>query len=166
MVGKKGSYILRFYVQDSFLEKNAAVPTCELFVANTPPRIVNIQMPEVLERPTASGGYKQGFITVQVEDDQGRADIDAVYFYSLKPDSTMANNGDPFLLVDNGIPFALGDLLAQGDQQAGDGIYSYSLLVYNTAVLGNFTFTFYARDKAGNLSSAQIRMIEIVDNGN
>ena len=166
MVDKKGSYLLWFHVLDSFLEKNEVVPAHELFVANTPPRIDEVILPEVMERPAISGTYKLGFLTAQVVDDQGLADIDSVYFYSRKPDSSMANNGEYFVLVDNGKPFVQNQLLEQGDRQAGDGIYSYSLLVYNNAELGTYTFTFYARDKAGNLSAAQIRTIEIVDNSN
>jgi hypothetical protein len=50
-----------------------------------------------------------------------------------------------------------------GDQQAGDGIYSFSLLVSSEALSGFYTFTFYARDKAANLSAAQVRVIEIVE---
>ncbi len=136
MVDKKGSYLLWFHVLDSFLEKNEIVPAHELFVANTPPRIVDIILPEVIERPAVSGAYKLGFLTAQVSDDQGLADIDSVYFYSRKPDSTMANEGKYFVLVDNGKPFVLNQLLEQGDLQAGDGIYSYSLLVYNTCGAG------------------------------
>jgi hypothetical protein len=164
MVDKKGSYLLWFHVLDSFLEKNEVVPSHELFVANTPPRIIDIILPEVMERPVTSGAYKLGFLTVRVSDDQGLADIDSVYFYSRKPDSTMANEGKYLFLVDNGLPFAPNKLLEHGDLQAGDGIYSYSLLVYNTYALGTYTFTFYARDKAGNFSTAQIRTLTIVDN--
>jgi hypothetical protein len=166
MVDKKGSYLLWFHVLDSFLEKNEVVPWHELYVANTPPQIVDINLPEVMERPAASGAYKLGFLTAQVVDDQGLADIDSVYFYSRKPDSTLANNGNYFVLVDNGLPFNLNQPLEQGDLQSGDGIYSYSLLVYNTAALGTYTFTFYARDKAGNFSAVQSRTLTIVDNSN
>jgi len=166
MVDKLGSYLLRFYVQDSFQEKNEVIPEQDLFVANTPPLIVNIVMPEIVERPATSGGYKQGFITAQVVDDQGLADIDSVYFYSRKPDSTLAYQGKSFILVDNGLPFVLNRTFEQGDVQAGDGVFSYTLLVYSTAEVGTYTFTFYARDKVGNLSAPQTRTIEIVVAGN
>jgi hypothetical protein len=163
-VGKQGNYKLLFYVQDSFFEQNEVVPEHEIFVGNTPPQIVDIILPETITRPTSSGTYKRALLTVQVRDAQGLADIDSVYFYSRKPDSTMANEGKRIPLVDNGLPFdPLHPDIYTGDLQAGDGIYSLSLLVYSDYQLGTYTFTFYVLDKAGNLSAPVVRTLEITD---
>ena len=163
-IGKQGDYNLFFYALDSFMEKNINVPQHTIFIGNTPPQIINVVVPDTMQLPVASGTYNRKLLTAQIYDAQGLADIDSVYFYSRKPDSTLANNGQPILLVDNGYPFNPSNPgVETGDQQAGDGIYSFSLLVSSDALTGIYTFTFYARDKAGNLSAAQVRVIEIVE---
>jgi len=164
VLGKQGNYNLLFHVMDSFLEQNETTAVHEIFIGNSPPRIVNINLPETIVRPTASGVYKYGLITVQVQDAQGLGDIDSVYFYSRKPDSTMANGGQPLILVDNGIPFDPDNPSPySGDLKKNDGIYSLSFFIYSDYAVGIFTFTFYVKDKAGNLSTPEVRTLEITD---
>jgi len=103
-------------------------------------------------------------MSVEVADAQGLADIDSVYFYSLRPDSTWANNGIPLLLVDNGLQFDPGNpIIETGDEEAGDGKYSFSLIVESDFELGTYTFFIYIRDKAGNLVGPQSRQITIIE---
>jgi len=89
--------------------------------------------------------------------------VDSVYFYSKKPDGSLANEGRPLVMVDNGKPFNINDPWQQaGDEQAGDGIYSLTILIDNSAQPGRYIFTFYMRDKAGNLSNSMVDSIEVV----
>jgi hypothetical protein len=150
-------------VLDSFTEINSNIPQHTIFIGNTPPQIQNVVVPDTMNRPVTVGAYNRKLISAQVYDAQGLGDIDSVYFYSRKPDSTFANNGQPILLVDNGYPFNPNNPgVETGDQKAGDGIYSFSLLVTSDTLTGFYTFTFYVRDKAGNLSAALIRTLEII----
>jgi hypothetical protein len=116
-------------------------------------------------KPFTLGDYNRELMTVEVSDPQGLADIDSVYFYSLKPDSSWANYGKPFLLVDDGIPFNENIRDPEtGDLVANDGTYSFSIIVYNNPQtnLGTYTFYIYIRDKAGNLTGPEIRQITII----
>jgi hypothetical protein len=167
MVNKMGTYLLWFYALDSFSEQNEVVPAHEMFVGNTAPQFVNISLPASVERPVAAGTYKLAFVTAQVYDAQGLADIDSVYFYYRRPDSTLANNGRPFLMVDNGKPFDFNyPLEYAGDLHANDGTYSLSVIVDNATAPGIWTATFYVQDKAGNMSAVQSRTIDIIAGDN
>jgi hypothetical protein len=102
-------------------------------------------------------------MTAEITDPEGLADVDSVYFFSKKPDSTFANNGQPFVLVDNGIAFNPNNpLIETGDGTSGDGIYSLSLLVYNGSIPGDYTFSFYIRDKAGNLTGPVKKTLQLI----
>ena len=114
-----------------------------------------------MEKPIFSG-YNRELITASVTDPQGLTDVDSVYFYSQKPDGTLANSGDPILLVDNGKPFSAENPAEEtGDEVAGDGIFSFSLLLDNTIDKGMFIFSFYMRDKVGNLSVVKKDSVEV-----
>jgi hypothetical protein len=119
-----------------------------------------------MTKPPNPGDYNRELMTVEVSDPQGLADIDSVYFYSLKPDSSWANMGKPFLLVDDGVPFNASTRDPEtGDLVAGDGIYSFSIIVYNNPQtnLGVYTFYIYIRDKAGNLTGPETRQVAIIE---
>jgi hypothetical protein len=163
--GKQGNYRLLFYVQDTYGELNDIAAEHLLYIGNLPGKFLQITAPDTLQIPSGLGSYNRGLLTASVSDPEGLSDIDSVYFFSLKPDSTYANNGLPFLMVDNGQPFnILNPLVESGDSIAGDGIYSLSLLVYDDANPGLYTFTFYMRDKAGNLSSPAQKKIHLSAN--
>ena len=79
--------------------------------------------------PTGPGELNRELITAEVSDPEGLADIDSVYFFSMKPDSAFALGGQPLIMVDNGLPYNPGGNLwiETGDETAGDGIYSLSI---------------------------------------
>jgi hypothetical protein len=106
---------------------------------NDPPTLSDISAPDSLMR----GDTTAYLISVMAIDPDGAGDIDSVYFISTKPDST--SNGNHFALNDDG---------QIGDATAGDNLYStYIQAPIPTAQLGNYIFTFYARDKHGNNSN-------------
>jgi hypothetical protein len=165
-VNKQGQYDLFFHVEDSYGEEYTFTPAHRIFVGNAGAQFVSIHVPTVMTKPPTPGDYNRELMTVEVSDPQGLADIDSVYFYSLKPDSTLANMGKPFLLVDDGVPFNPSTRDPEtGDLAAGDGIYSYSIIVYNNPQtnLGVYTFYIYIRDKAGNLTGPETRQIAIIE---
>jgi hypothetical protein len=164
-VNKQGEYDLIFQVEDSYGAKNTYIPNPRIFVGNTGAKFLSINVPSYMARPLTPGDYNRELMTVEVSDPQGLADIDSVYFYSLKPDSSWANLGKPFLLVDDGRPFNESNPDPEtGDLVANDGIYSFSIIVYNNPQtnLGTYTFYIYIRDKAENLTGPEVRQITII----
>ena len=132
-----------------------------------PGRIIKIEMQDSIKIP-ATGNFNRALIEVSVEDPDGLKDIKSVFFYSMKPDSSYANNGNPFIMVDNGKPFSFeAPYDGQGDKEAGDGIYSFSMVVFNSPpelpppVEGKYIFNFYSRDKDDNLSEVKTDSIEV-----
>ncbi len=120
-----------------------------VFFENNPPAVSDPKVPDSLILPASASGAIDTLITVMVSDPQSLADIEEVYFYSLKPDSTFANNGNPFFMWDNGLPF-LGDPARPqyaGDKAAGDGIFSFTVVLFGDAQPGQYVFSFYAKDK-------------------
>jgi len=161
--GKKGDYALNFYAVDSYGESNLDPAVRQIYIGNLPPDFINISMPDTMHIPESETAYNYQPITVQVADPEGLTTIDSVYFYSLKPDLTYANDGKPLLLVDNGYAFNENAWwIEAGDVKAGDGIYTYALVVLSDFSPGNYKFSFYIRDKAGNLTGPEIRTIGLI----
>ena len=162
LVGKKGAYKLIFHVEDTVEEENIDKPEHFIHLTNFAGQINNLNLPEVMTIPSEPGEPARELMTAEVTDSEGLADIDSVYFFSLKPDSTYANNGQPFIMVDNGLSYdPLNPLIKTGDETSGDGVYSLSLLVFNGSIPGDYTFSFYIRDKAGNLTGPVKRTIQL-----
>ena len=99
-------------------------PRVHVYIENFGSEFVVFDVPEVMLIPTVPGEVNRELMTAEVMDPEGLFDIDSVYFFSLKPDSTLANGGQPFILVDNGLPFNPdGNLFIEtGDENADDGI--------------------------------------------
>lgn len=163
ITGKEGEYRLIFHVTDTYNESNPGDAVKNVYIGNLPGSFLDIFVPATMNIPSTQGTYNRELMTAEVFDPEGLADIDSVYFFSRKPDSTMANNGLPFLMMDNGLPFNINNSLVEaGDLSASDGIYSFSLVIFSDFNPGEYTFTFYMRDKAGNLTGPVERKINII----
>jgi len=143
--GRSGAYQFSFQAHDKFGGLSDTVLR-SVNIENKAGSVLRISMPAEITKPVS--GTKQIFITAQVDDPQSLADVDSVYFYIEKTD------GMPFVMVDNGKPFNIDNRFDEaGDKTAGDGIYSRTLIVEaRTAIVGTFVFSFYSRDRVGNLS--------------
>jgi len=164
---KSGYYDLKFIVLDSYSENNEDNASHKIFVGNLPPEIGRISMPDTLHIPRGTGAsdYNYKLISVQVSDPEGLSTIDSVYFFSRKPEGELANNGLPFVMVDNGQAFNINDWYIYenyGDQTANDGNYAYPLIVRHDFDPGVYTFMFYVRDKAGNLVGPVNKNVELI----
>ncbi len=108
---------------------------------NDPPTIVQIVAPDTMVLPDI--GSILDTVFVQVSDPDSIDDVDSVWFYSLRPDSQTIG---PFNLqnIGTGMFFLVFQLNASNDQ-------------------GVYTWTFTARDLAGNLSDPVIHYITIID---
>jgi hypothetical protein len=141
-IGRKGSYRLSFFALNLFGQENIPI-IHNIYFTSGKPVITKIAMPDSLERPVGNDPVMVK-ITVWVEDVQGADDIDAVYFYSKKPDGEMGNSGNPFFLINK-----------------GNGVYEIEIGLNSANLLGKYKFTFTARDKAENLSDTVIKIIEV-----
>jgi len=153
--GRIGTYRLEFHTEDSFDEGNFITPIHQIYIENKIGRFLNISVPDSIEKPALPTEYNRKLITAKVNDPQGLTDIDSVYFFSLKPNDSLANNGNPFPMVDNGNPFDISDPWNNaGDEDAEDGTYSLSILIFGDpeTLLGKYVFSFYMRDEVGNLT--------------
>ncbi|MDZ7725107.1 MAG: hypothetical protein U5R06_20395 [candidate division KSB1 bacterium] len=104
-------------------------------------------------------GFRKTFlITVPVTDDQGLSDVRRVWMKWRKADGSFPSSGPYFDLFDNGLPwqedFADWDQGARGDETADDGVYSIMGTFDAQQPPGEYTFTFYALDFAGNESDS------------
>jgi len=151
---KAGMYNIQYHIKDSFDETNLIIPSSPIYIENKTGKIISLSVPDTMHRPAAN--FHHRLLTAKVTDPQGLADIDSVYFFSLRPDTVLANKGNPILLVDNGLPFNIFNPAVEvGDQDEGDGIYSFSLIAFDTTKTGTYKFSFYMRDKAGNLTEVK-----------
>jgi hypothetical protein len=105
-------------------------------VANSAPRFVSLSVPSSIQRP-ATGSSLVTFAAA-VEDDNGLADVDSVYFRNMS-----STNPVLILMYDDG------DLTAHGDSTASDGTYSRILSIDAATTPGTKEFRFTVVDKAG-----------------
>lgn len=160
--GKQGAYEIRFTASDRFDESSRKWAAGTVYIENEGGQVTEVSVADTMHRPSGPNVFNRKLLTATVSDPQQLADVDSVYFFSLKPDSTLANGGNPILLVDNGKPFNINNPAEEaGDEQPGDGIYSFSLLVFSGTQPGVYRFSFYMRDAVGHLSPAVTDSITI-----
>ena len=168
--GKLGDYVLRFRAEDRLGAVSAPVER-PLKIENGPPWIAVVDCPDTVAKPES--GAVAVRVTATVFDPQSLADVKFVGFTSLKPDSTYANNGQPIPMADNGLPFDPSQFPQPyyGDEQAGDGVFTFTMVVYSDADAnsqgvtpvqpGTYRFTFQAEDWVGNRSEPVVKTLVI-----
>jgi len=130
---------------------------------DNPPQITKVSVPDSIQIP-AAGTFNKSLVKAWVSDPEGLGDIRYVYFYSKKPDGSLAHKGEPFLMTDNGKPFNIQYPWEEaGDEKAGDGIYSLTIIIDNSNQTGRYYFTFYAQDMEDSLSAAITDSIEVYE---
>jgi hypothetical protein len=116
---------------------------------NSQPIIRSITAPDTIIRPTT--GYQLLFFAIAVTDSDGYSDIQNVYLKRISPTET-----DNIYLFDDGMT------ALDGDDIAGDGVFSRILSIDATARLGDQVFLFRAMDRSGALSDSTTRTITII----
>ncbi len=160
--GLQGSYTFSVNATDRFGVSGTPL-TQKVQLENEGGRIIKVDMPDQVQRPAVAGDLTIVPIYAFVVDPQGNGDIDSVYFFAQKPDSTFSNNGNPFLMVDNGRPFNMDNPFVEaGDVRADDGIYTLMTLISSSAEAGTYVFTFYMRDKLNHLTPVYTDSIEVL----
>jgi len=164
-----------FFAQSqSGLMSNAIQRTLLITRRNSRPVITQIFMPDSItigQLPSADSTF---LVAVAVADSDGISDILDVFFHSIKPDSTYANNGNPILLFDDGSKNIIQPPSGHsGDALEGDGIFSRKVLLVSFVPnpnpppdtlytqRGNYTFIFRALDNSGAESDSVVRIIKV-----
>lgn len=149
-IKSSGFYTLRFQLKDQ--EGALSFPmirTLSVDLPNLPPVLSNLMAPDSISRRFASGFA----LSVQVTDPQGLADVERVYFNSTKPNGYASSN-NPFALEDDG---------GEGDDVAGDGVYTEVIRISAEVDTGSYIFEFYAEDIAGLTSQVLKHTMLVTD---
>ncbi len=115
------------------------------------PVILSVSAPDTVQRPLA--GARLLTVTARVVDPNGAADIQDVFFNSIRPDGQPAA-GNPFTLFDDGF---------NGDETANDGVFTIVTQIPSTALLGEFRFEFVARDRSGLESATVVKRLVVTE---
>lgn len=147
---KNGLYEIRLKAVDKGGLESAVVQQT-LFIINGKPELSSLTAPADAQRPAS--GLLASLVTVKVQDPQGRGDIKRIWLRAYNPNGT-GFNSNPFTMYDNGLPLDINrwSLGYRGDEMAGDGIYSMTIIFDPGQALGNYRLTFEAEDWLGNLS--------------
>jgi len=124
--------------------------TEEIFLENVPPRIFDVELPDIFQRP--SSGEDTIVVRISANDAQGLVDIDSVKFVVQR----LGGSPSTIQMFDDG------DFADHRDVLAGDGIFSRGLTVSPQSTSGLFYFMFKAVDKVNNQSTTITDSLEIL----
>jgi hypothetical protein len=162
-VGTDGS--VRF-VYHALVEGDTSTVTDILRLENLRPVILSVTASDTLSLPPSPQGsliyYTLDELHAEVTDPDGLGDIREVSFTTLKPDSTLGNQGQPIPLRDNGEP-------EWGDDIDGDGIYSVIIQLQaedaqgDPTLTGAYVYRFVARDYSGQRSDTTYHTVQVIE---
>ncbi len=145
-----------FHVQAFDKSGSASNPLTQyvkvLTYQNDPPFIFNIVAPDTMNLLPDQAAAT--VLKVSVTDPQGLSDIYSVFFNTYKP-GNVPSSGNPFKMADNG------QTEANGDETAGDGVYSLRIFLPPDTQTGNYTFIFEAEDKSEAKSNQITHIITV-----
>ncbi len=148
--------VLARYSGTIFEDKSA------FLLGNIRPRISSVWTPDTVARPTVNEDPNvtntvKFPVTCVVYDANGLEDIRKVQFRSFHTqlDSFM-NGGNPILLYDDGTGTS-----GSGDLQKGDGTYTITANLTETATTGTYQWIFEAQDFSNAYSDTSVRVIVV-----
>lgn len=140
--GITGNYLVEVYAVDSSnLLSNRALGTLSILNDGQPPVIDEVIAPATIQRP-ATGSQQEQLIAV-VSDPDGISNVANVLFWNVN------NPTATFSLFDDGDQ--------GGDDVAGDGRFTVTIVISSTNATGTNTFAFQATDRSG-LKSEIVRV--------
>jgi hypothetical protein len=147
-----GDFVLKLWAQNQNGDiSNLFFLPLHIVRSNQPPVISNLIAPDTLHIGDILS------LTIKASDPDGLVDLYEVGYLSLKPDGSYANGGNRILMFDDGK-----SAIPSGDRVAGDGTYSYTTTVPQTALRGIYVYTFSALDKARTISNTITKKIVIL----
>lgn len=150
--GDVGDYRIEIRgVDDAGMAANTAQAKLRVLFGSKPPEIVGVFAPDTVELQPETIVLT---ISAEVRDASGQADIKQVYFRSFLPDGRPGNNGRPIDMFDDGQP-------GNGDDVAGDGIYSRKVQMPPDTPVGEFRFEFRALDFSGLSSNTVVHKLTV-----
>jgi len=138
-----GVYQIQYYVTDNSNQTNLAAVRSFYFdngQGEVAPVISNLVAPDTVSLGSSTTPI---FLSVHVYDTNGLNDIQSVYFNSYFPNGN-PSSANPFKMYDDG---------TNGDQTAGDGIYSLIVGLPSNVQTGTYRFEFQAVDRSGSVSN-------------
>ena len=144
--GEVGNYTMSIYAVDANGQlSNQVLGTFQLINEGSPPVIDSLVVPDTIVRPTT--GEKEELFIAVVSDPDGLNNIAGVVFWNVaRPDIT-------FSLFDDGE--------SSGDETAGDGRYTTTVVIGSGNAAGINRFAFQATDRAGLKSEVVVKEITI-----
>ncbi|MEA3392922.1 MAG: hypothetical protein U9Q91_08080 [Candidatus Marinimicrobia bacterium] len=133
-----GSISIQYDILDSGVVIRSYVDTLNV-IANLPPVITEITMPDTIVRPIT--GTKDLLIFLEVDDPNGVYDVVNAYF-QVQSNSTGQWSSD----------YSLNDTGTLGDVRSGDGIFSTGLQISSANSAATNYFRFRVKDTASNFS--------------
>ena len=133
-----GSIIANYDIYEDGISIKSFSDTLNV-IANLPPVITEITMPDTIVRPET--GSKALLFSVSVDDPNGIYDVSNAFFQVLS-NSTGQWSSD-YDMYDNG---------EEGDEVAGDGIFSRGLQISSSNSAATNYFRFRVKDTAANFS--------------
>ena len=129
-----GRYVVEAYaVDDDNLLSNTVLGALDIIRDGQPPIIDEVIAPDSIQRPDEGTAELQ--IVAVVSDPDGVSNVSNVLFWNVNsPNNT-------FSLFDDGIQ--------GGDEIAGDGRFTLTIVISSTNALGTNTFAFQATDRSG-----------------
>lgn len=150
---KQGVYQLRFRAEDKSGSQSLPVDHT-IFIENNAPHVAQTSLPDSLQLPPPGQQYLIR-ILAHVWDSQGLNDLRKVTFTVTKEGD---DEGDPIEMFDDG------NKISNGDEEAGDGVFSriVTLQPFPTSKPGTYIFKFIAEDRVGQFSPAVLDTMVIV----
>lgn len=134
-----GQVIAQYDIYESGVSIKSFTDSLDV-IANLPPVITEITMPDTIVRPET--GSKALLFSVTVDDPNGAYDVTNAFFQVLS--NTTGQWSSDFDMYDNG---------EEGDELAGDGIFSRGLQISSTNTAATNYFRFRVKDTAANFSA-------------
>jgi hypothetical protein len=154
------------FVYQALVAGDTSTVTDILRLENLRPVILSVTASDTLALPPVPQGddttlYTLDILRAVVTDPDGLDDIREVSFTTLKPDSSLGNQGQPITLADNGDS-------EYGDLREDDGIYSRIIRLQalddqgEPTLTGTYVFRFVARDYHGQRSDTSFHEVEVI----
>ena len=132
---------------------NRAVGTLVVEGGAEPPVITDIGLPETVQRPAQGEPPVTITITATVEDPDGLGNVLRV--------ETVVNGAMLLLCDDGGSGTCNPGFGSSGDAEAGDGVFTLTIQIESSNVVGDYDFVFTAFDRAGLESDPVIRTLRV-----